>query len=89
MGSTDQMPHAAVITGASSGIGLAISKKLAEMGYEVYGIGRDFAAQPLWQNSGMHPIVCDLLDTGQLCTYIRQIRAQSRIQVLINNAGVG
>lgn len=89
MASKDQAPHAAVLTGASSGIGLAISKKLAEMGYEVYGIGRDFAGQPLWQENGMHPVVCDLLDTGKLCTCIRQIKAHSRIQVLVNNAGVG
>ena len=85
----DQTPHAAVVTGASSGIGLAISKKLAEMGYEVYGIGRDFASHPFWEKNGMHPIVCDLLDTVKLCTCIRQIKAQSQIQVLVNNAGVG
>ena len=32
----------AIVTGASSGIGLAISKMLAEEGYKVYGIGRIF-----------------------------------------------
>lgn len=32
----------AIVTGASSGIGLAISKKLCALGYEVYGIGRNF-----------------------------------------------
>lgn len=33
---------AAIVTGASSGIGLAISQKLCLLGYEVYGIGRNF-----------------------------------------------
>ena len=33
---------AAIITGASSGIGLEIGKTLCQMGYEVYGIGRSF-----------------------------------------------
>lgn len=33
---------AAVVTGASSGIGLEISRTLCGLGYEVFGIGRDF-----------------------------------------------
>ena len=37
------MSKAAIVTGASSGIGLAISRVLCEKGYEVYGFGRDFA----------------------------------------------
>lgn len=79
----------AVVTGASSGIGLAVSKKMAEMGYEVFGIGRDFAGHPLWQEEGLHPIVCDLLDTGKLCTCVKQIKAQGQVKVLVNNAGIG
>ena len=35
------MSKAAIVTGASSGIGLAISRVLCEKGYEVYGFGRD------------------------------------------------
>ena len=34
------MSKAAIVTGASSGIGLAISRVLCEKGYEVYGFGR-------------------------------------------------
>ena len=33
------MSKAAIVTGASSGIGLAISRVLCEKGYEVYGFG--------------------------------------------------
>lgn len=33
---------AAIVTGASSGIGAAIAERLVQMGYEVYGIGRHF-----------------------------------------------
>ena len=32
----------ALVTGASGGIGYAISEKPCEMGYQVYGTGRDF-----------------------------------------------
>ena len=39
------MSKAAIVTGASSGIGLAISRVLCEKGYEVYGFGRDFAKE--------------------------------------------
>jgi short-subunit dehydrogenase len=36
----------AIVTGASSGIGKAISERLVKKGYEVYGIGRDFGCFP-------------------------------------------
>ena len=35
-----------IVTGASSGIGKAISERLVRMGYEVYGFGRDFGLFP-------------------------------------------
>ena len=35
----------ALVTGASSGIGRAISARLLALGYEVYGIGRQFPAE--------------------------------------------
>ena len=40
-----KMNDVAIVTGASSGIGLEISKVLCRLGYEVYGIGRDFQEQ--------------------------------------------
>ncbi len=89
MCSTGQVRHAAIVTGASSGIGLAVSSKLAEMGYEVFGIGRNFSDDTLWQKDGFHAIVCDLLDTDRLCRCIREIKSQKQVHVLVNNAGVG
>lgn len=75
---------AAIVTGASSGIGKAIAEMLVLLGYEVFGFGRQFT-----EDVTFHAIVCDLLDTGTLERHIRQIRKQYGIYILVNNAGVG
>lgn len=80
--------EAAIVTGASSGIGCAISRKLCEMGYEVFGLGRDFGKVQIVEE-GFHPVVCDVLDTDTLCACIKQITSQHQVRVLVNNAGVG
>ncbi|MDD5936563.1 MAG: SDR family NAD(P)-dependent oxidoreductase [Clostridiales bacterium] len=77
----------AIVTGASSGIGKAIANVLLDEGIEVYGIGRTFTDSihtPLF-----HPICCDLLDTTQLCTIVKEIQSVKSINYLINCAGVG
>lgn len=93
---TGHVKDAAIVTGASSGIGRAISERLVTLGYEVFGFGRnynepghsekDFGKA---EQDGCHRIVCDVLDTEKLCGYVKQIAAQNRVRVLVNNAGVG
>lgn len=80
---------AAVVTGASSGIGYAVSRKLKALGYEVFGFGRDFGKVQWEEEEEFHPIVCDILDTEKLCACVREIAAEHRVCVLVNNAGVG
>lgn len=80
---------AAIVTGASSGIGCAVSNKLSALGYEVFGFGRDFGKTKWNAPNSIHPIVCDVLDTEQLCGHVRQIAAQHPVHILVNNAGVG
>lgn len=85
----EEKRKAAIVTGASSGIGYEVSRKLCTLGYEVYGIGREFGKVSLEDMEHFHAIVCDMLDTQKLCACVRQIAAQNQIQVLVNNAGVG
>jgi len=63
------MSKAAIVTGASSGIGLAISRVLCEKGYEVYGFGRDFAKEQtrkfVEQTAAFHPVEGDLFFGSQ------------------------
>lgn len=80
---------AAIVTGASSGIGYAVSGKLCELGYQVFGLGRNFEKTELNEKDGFHPVVCDVLDTDKLCASVKQIASQKQVQVLVNNAGVG
>ncbi len=81
------MEEAAIVTGASSGIGLAISKMLCEKGYEVFGFGRTFSDD--WVHDGFHPVVCDVTDTERICAEIAAIKKERRVRVLVNGAGVG
>lgn len=81
----------ALITGASSGIGLATALKLAQEGYKVYGIGRTFDASLSFPEN-FHFFSCDITDTGRLFQTLNDIRKklpQPAPDVLIHCAGIG
>jgi NADP-dependent 3-hydroxy acid dehydrogenase YdfG len=71
----------AIVTGASSGIGLAISKMLSEEGYKVYGIGRIFPEDCDFFEKRMS---LDIRETDILLEKVSEIK---RVDILINAAG--
>lgn len=88
----------AVVTGASGGIGAAISKELLLLGYKVFGFGRDFTAllAELAKDGALAPFLSrftpvplDLAQTGTLAEKIREIKKSNQVSLLVNNAGVG
>lgn len=78
----------AIVTGASSGIGFEISKSLINLGYKVYGIGRDFSKVDFCDENFIK-VVCDILNTNILCKTVRDIRKKENVYILVNSAGVG
>lgn len=77
----------AIVTGASSGIGLACVKKLVELNYQVYGIARDFSKTDL-QHENFIPIPCDLSDKHALLQLEQKI-SKENLSVLVHSAGIG
>lgn len=76
----------ALVTGASSGIGLVTAQSLAKVAYRVFGTIRKKVVSP----AGITMLVCDVTDEASVKTLVDEVVAQSgRIDLLVNNAGVG
>lgn len=76
----------ALITGTSSGIGLAIAQKLIENNWRVIGISR--TDTPITHNSFIN-FKIDLTRTSDTEMLIRQLLKEYSFDLLVNNAGVG
>ena len=76
----------AIVTGASSSLGLAISRRLMQLGFRVYGLGGEYKDCPL-QNVNFKPVNCDLADPVAIDAACKRILEKEKgIYVLINNA---
>src|SRR5213593_4444263 len=76
------------ITGASSGIGLAIAKLLVAEGHEVWGTSRNLERVPKMPRC--HPMCLDLTDPLSIEQAFNAALAEAGyFDVLINNAGAG
>ncbi|MBU2526717.1 MAG: SDR family oxidoreductase [Bacteroidetes bacterium] len=76
------------ITGASSGIGLAIAHHLHQKGYKVFGTSRN--PEKIKQDIPFTLLSLDVNDTESISQAVETLLKQTgRIDVLINNAGKG
>jgi len=77
----------AVVTGASSGIGKAITQRLLNLGYEVYGLSRSIT-QEHFNSPCFRAFKVDLSQEEELLQ-ISKILQNEEIHILINSAGFG
>ena len=92
----NQQLSVAVVTGSSSGIGLAASLALAKNGYLTYATMRNLAKQDSIQSVAdkqhlpIRTVQLDVTDENSVKNAIHSILSESgRIDLLVNNAGYG
>jgi NAD(P)-dependent dehydrogenase (short-subunit alcohol dehydrogenase family) len=93
---TTSSPQVAVVTGANSGIGRATALHLAQQGYRVFGTVRSLDKAGKLQaranelGVSVELIELDVADDASVQRGFADIfRATNRVDVLVNNAGIG
>lgn len=82
----------AVITGASSGIGSALSKALIDKGATVYGIARRINLLQELRNSlgtSFIPVPLDITEMESISNWVDDTFSELMPDILVNNAGLG
>ena len=75
-----------VVTGASSGIGLASALRLANAGWRVYGGARTEEAAAALRERGFEPLLLDVTDAGQIAAAATAVG--SELHGIVDNAGI-
>src|SRR5712692_4337084 len=80
----------ALVTGASSGIGMATAGALHDLGHTVYAAARRVDRMNDLADRGVRTLAMDVTDDESMTSGIKRIIAETgRIDVLVNNAGYG
>ena len=85
----------ALVTGASSGIGLATVRELSHRGFHVFGTVRQHADAAAIRHGApgeITPLIMDVADPDQIREAVRSVERHvgpTGLDVLVNNAGVG
>lgn len=84
------MNKVALITGASSGIGLETALSLLKKGFTVYGAARRLSLMKKIEETGGTILYLDLTDDNSIETCVKTIiQKEKQIDILINNSGYG
>ena len=78
----------AVVTGASRGIGKAVSQRLLELGYNVIGISRTIEENKI-DHPNFKALNCDLSDEKMITSVLTLLVGDPSISILCNVAGFG
>ena len=82
------MKKVALMTGVSSGLGLALAKEFLSHGYEVYGLSRR-EPKELIQDANFHFQTCDLGQMSKVPHCLQSLLANiQNIDIIVLNAGV-
>jgi NAD(P)-dependent dehydrogenase (short-subunit alcohol dehydrogenase family) len=77
--------NAAIVTGASGGIGRAIAEALLESDHHVVSLDR---RKPDWSHARLEPVLVDLFDPKATADAAKDIASRHAVSHVIHNAGI-